>query len=340
VSGSVYLVRGDDPALLSRAVQELVSQMVGDGDRTLLVEELVEADYRTDDGYSLAPLVDAAQTPPFLTDFRIVVGRELARFAKAADLGPLLGYLGAPLESTRLVLAWEKGPELQRLGAIPKPLQAAVAEVGEVVDVRVPRGRGAQAWLEEQVATSGLSLTRDAIRKLGDHLGDERGRVPALLDTLVSAFGTADSGSGATLSADDVLPYLGEAGDVAPWELTDAIAGGNVSLALKNLDRMQVGGDRHPLQILATLHGHYGRVLRLAGSGLADEKAAAAALGMKGSTFPAKKALQQARKLGGAKIARAVLLLSAADLDVRGASATAEHTTMEVLVARLAMLHR
>ncbi len=47
------------------------------------------------------------------------------------------------------------------------------------------------------------------------------------------------------------------------------------------------GGERHPLQILATLSGHYSRVLRLSGSDVTDEKSAAALLGLRGSTFPA-----------------------------------------------------
>ena len=41
-------------------------------------------------------------------------------------------------------------------------------------------------------------------------------------------------------------------------------------------------------------------------------------LGMKGSTFPARKALQQSRRLGTERVRRAVELLAAADLDLRG----------------------
>ena len=79
--GSTHLVKGDDPTLISRAIGDLVDALVGDADRSLVVEELNELSYRTDDGdYSIAPLVDAAQTPPFLTDFRVVVGREIGRW--------------------------------------------------------------------------------------------------------------------------------------------------------------------------------------------------------------------------------------------------------------------
>ena len=335
--GSTHLVKGDDPTLISRAIGDLVDALVGDADRSLVVEELNELSYRTDDGeYSIAPLVDAAQTPPFLTDFRVVVGREIGRFSKADDVQALVSYLDDPLPTTHLVLAWEKGPELQRLNAVPKSLTAALDSVqAEIVDVKVPKGKAAQGWLEEQAAMAGVALDRDALRFIGDHLGEDRSRLPALLDTLVSTFG-----EGTKLRRDDVAPYLGEAGDVAPWELTDAIADGNVADAIGRLHRMQTAGGRHSLQVLASLHGHYGRLLRLEGSGLRDEKAAAQALGMKGSTFPAKKALQQSRALGPAKVRRAMELLADADLDVRGATSVPDETTMEVLVARLATLHR
>ena len=68
--------------------------------------------------------------------------------------------------------------------------------------------------------------------------------------------------------------------------------------------------------------------------------AAAAILGMKGSTFPARKALSQARRLGGPRIRRAIVLLADADLDLRGVKAWPEELVMEVLVARLCQLAR
>ena len=61
---------------------------------------------------------------------------------------------------------------------------------------------------------------------------------------------------------------------------------------------------------------------------------------MKGSTFPARKALRQSRKLGSKRIARSVELLAQADLDLRGATAVAPEAVLEVLVARLTQLNR
>ena len=98
------------------------------------------------------------------------------------------------------------------------------------------------------------------------------------------------------------------------------------------------GGARHPLQVMASLHGHYERMLRLDGAPVSGEKEAAALLGMKGSTFPAKKALAQTRRLGSDGVARAISLLSSADLDLRGNSGLEGRAVVEVLVARLARL--
>ena len=79
---------------------------------------------------------------------------------------------------------------------------------------------------------------------------------------------------------------------------------------------------------------------RLDGADVTSEQEAAAVLGMKGSTFPARKALSQARRLGPKGISRSVQLLAEADLDLRGARAWPEQLVIEVLVARLASVAR
>ena len=91
---------------------------------------------------------------------------------------------------------------------------------------------------------------------------------------------------------------------------------------------------------MATLHGHYGRILALDGAAVTGEKDAAQLLGMKGSTFPARKALTQARRLGHDRVVESVELLAGADLDLRGGKAWPDALVLEVLVARLARLAR
>jgi DNA polymerase III subunit delta len=334
----VQLLSGDDPSLLSDAVHEAVHDALGTADRDLVLAQLTEDDFRVDDGYEIAPLVDAAQTPPFLTDHRVVVGRHLGRFTKADDIAPLLAYLADPLPSTRLVLVWERGqnPRQDRHGAIPKKLAEAVKAIGGTVrETAIPGGKAADAWLDERLSQAAVKLDRGARDLVRERFGEDRSRVVGLLTTLESTFGP-----GTAVRADDVEPFLGGAGSVPPWELTDAIDRGDIPASLDKLGRMLGAGERHPLALLATLHTHYSRMLRLDGEGSLDEKAAAQLLGLKGSTFPAKKALTQAKRLGSTRLRTAVTLLADADLALRGAMAWPPELVMEVLVARLANLSR
>lgn len=334
---TVTLLKGNDETLLSKAVSSKVAELVGGGDASLMVEEVTEDQYRMEDeSFALTRLVDSAQTPPFLTDHRVVVGRNMGRFTKAADVESLVTYLESPLPSTNLVLVWEKGvsPKQDRLGAIPKSLAAAIEGAGgKVVDVGIPGGKGAKNWLDAQLKSASVRLDGSAKAAIIDRLGEERSRVVALLSTLEAVFGSDE-----VLSAQQVEPFLGESGDVPPWELTDAIDSGRIDEALEKLHRMLGSGGRHPLQIMATLQTHYLRMLRLDGAPVAGEKQAAGLLEMKGSTFPAKKALTQTKKLGSANIKKAVELLAEADRNLRGEIAWPPDLVVEVLVARLANL--
>lgn len=328
---TLQLIRGDDPILVGDEVRRAVTALVGDGDRGLLVDE-----YAGDD-FELAAAVDAAQTLPFLTDRRIVVIRNLARFPKLDDLTALLTYLADPAPTSSLVLVWEPGlADKSRTGTVPKKLVDALTAVGgAVTNTTLARPADRKNWVESQLADAGVRLDRDAKALVSDRLADDVERLAGLLATLEGAFGP-----GTQLGADDVAPYLGEAGSVPPWELTDAIDQGKIPLALDKLHRTLGAGDKHALQVMASLHGHYGRMVRLDGAAVNGEKGAAELLGMKGSSFPARKALDQGRKLGTDRLRQAVHLLARADLDLRGAKAWPPELVMEVLVARLARLSR
>jgi DNA polymerase III subunit delta len=329
----IYLVRGDDPVLIADAVNDLIDGAVGDADRTLALTELDASAFEDDRGdMSIGPLVDAAQTPPMLTDRRVVVGRHGAVFSTGDAVAPLVRYLEDPLATTMLVLVWEKGPRAgARVAPVPRRLADAIkAAGGQSIDTKPGTGRQRASWLDEQLGAAPVHLDAAARARLVGHIGEEVSRLPILLATFETAFGT-----GARLGEGDIEPFLGEAGDVAPWDLTDAIDRGDAPAALSVLTRMLNSG-RHPLQITASLHGHVQRMLRLDGSGAGTESQAAEILGLKGSTFPARKALDQARRLGSERIQEFVLLLADADLDLRGAKAWPPELVVEVLVARLA----
>lgn len=315
----VYLVRGDNTVLVGDAVRATVAELVGGDDPAFAVEEL------SGDDYAMSAVVDAAQTPPFFGRRRVVVARDVGRFS-SHDVAPLVAYLDDPMPTSSVVL-------VAGGGTVPRPLVDAVRKAGHVVDAGVPAGKGRATWLAARLKGAPVRLDARAAQLLGDHLGEDVDRLSSILEMLVAAHGP-----GARIGPDDLSPFLGQAGGVAPWELTDAIDRGDTLAAIEALRRLTGPGGRHPLVVMATLHTHFSRMLRLDGTDVADETAAAAALGMTGSTFPAKKALLQVRRLGSAKVARAIHLLAGADLALKGAIDWPADVVLEVLVARLCYL--
>jgi len=321
VSGAplpVYLVRGDDEVFVGDSVHALVRELLGDDDPGLAAEEL------SGDDYQVAAVVEAAQTPPFLTERRVVVARDVGRFS-TEELRTLVEYLGDPLPSTSVVL-------VAGGGRLATTLVNAVKKAGHVIDAGVSsRPRERHQWFAEQLKGAPVALDSAARQLVVDHLGEDVNRLGALLRVLEAAHGT-----GAHLGPDEVVPFLVAAGGVPPWDLTHAIDRGDVGLALSQLQRVLGNGARHPLEVMAILQGHYTRILRLAGSGIVDEAEAAAVVG--GSAFPARKALAQASRLGADGVARALELLARADLDLKGARDLPGELVLEILVARLARL--
>jgi DNA polymerase III subunit delta len=317
---AIHLFTGDDETLLANAMNDLVHQLVGDGDRSLMVDDFDGEDYE------LRLVVDAAQTAPFLTEKRIVIARGLGRF-NADEASGLVRYLADPLPSTELILS-------SGGGRLAKSLTDAIkAGGGHVASTGAPtQKKDRSVWIEEQIATAGLRFDGGAMALVNDWLGEEAGRLQSTLETLVSTYGT-----GGRLSSGDIAPFLGDRGGVPPWDLTDAMDRGDAAQSLQLLKRMMGSGDRHPLQVMAVLHGHYSRLMKLDGSDARSEGDAQTVLGVK-SGFQARKALDQYRKLGANGVGRAMQLLAQADLDLRGEKDWPPELVMEILVARLARL--
>jgi DNA polymerase-3 subunit delta len=316
-----FLIKGDDPSLVADAVREVVAHAVGDDDAALAVEDL-----GTEGENGPGAAVEACRTPSFLASRRVVILREIGRF-RTDEVEPLLAYLGAPDDGAVLVL-------VAGGGQTPTKLTNAVKKVGHVVDASAPSTAKARTtWLVDKLKDAPVTLDAAAGKLIGDHLGEDVGRLTSLLDALATTYGP-----GSKVGVTDVEPFLGEAGGVAPWDLTDAIDRGETETALVLLHRMTGAGERHPLVILATLHRHFQSMLRLDGSGVNSESEAASLLGV--APYPAKKALTQARRLGSDRIGQAIVLLAQCDLDLRGASESPDDLILEVLIARLCRLAR
>ncbi len=316
-----YLLTGTEPGLLSEALSRLLETLTG-SDFVPIEEHGPE---RPDDDIDLAPVLDALATPPFLADRRIVVLRDAERL-DAAQGARLAAHVNEPVASTVLVVvAGGRG--------LPPALAKAIKAHGQVIDSSPGQGRARGDWVAGRIRAGRVRLDAGATRMLSEHLGEDVGRLPAILDMLESAYG-----EGGRVGPTELEPFLGDSGNVPPWDLTDAIDTGDGAAAILVLHRMMQAGNRHPLQIIPGLHRHFGAMLRLDGAEVRSADEAASLLKM--SPFPARKALEQGRRLGHDRIARAIEVIATADADLRGRLGWPPELVMEVMVARLAQLGR
>jgi DNA polymerase-3 subunit delta len=318
-----YLVAGDDASLVGQAARSLIEELTGERDASLVVEEHGAPSV---DDLDIGVVLDACTTPPFLVDRRVVVVREAGRLV-AKDAARLLAMFERPVDGVVLVLVGGGG-------TVPAALVKAIAGLGGVVDTAVGTGRARSTWVAERVGESPVRLDGAARSALEAHLGDDLGRLAGIVDTLASAYGP-----GAAIGIAELEPFLGEAGAVPPWDLTDAIDAGATSRALVALHRLLGPGGRAAPELVAVLHRHFSNMLRLDGAGARSGEDAAELLGVR-SPFVARKALAPGQRLGGERLGQAVALVAEADVDVKGRTALAPELVLEVLVARLTRLAR
>ena len=210
----VHLVTGGDESILRAAVTDLVHELVGDGDRSLMVDEF------DGDDYELRSVVDAAQTPPFLTD------RARRRRPRRSGASPPTSWRRCSATSatrcatTELVLVGGGG-------RLAKALTDAVKQAGGTATLDRSAAAGARPpGLDRRAGDGGRRAAVGAGRG-GDRRAPRRGRRSA--STACWPRWPRRSAPARSLKPEDVEPFLGEGGGVPPWELTDAIDGGDTA---------------------------------------------------------------------------------------------------------------
>ncbi|MHB1089076.1 MAG: DNA polymerase III subunit delta [Acidimicrobiales bacterium] len=328
---SSIVVVGTDATMVSDALRSAIEGALGGRDPSLALQDYTVKDVANSSGESVvSKILEALNTPAFLLDRRVVVVRD-AQLMVADEVAALLSWMANPAPETVLVL-----------GVVGAKSNKLVKAGASVIEVNVgSRSQDRVAFVRSKLAERRVTVDASTAQKIAEKVGDDIARVDSLARTLQAIYGTAP------LTFTHVEPYLGDAGDVPEWDLTDAIDAGDATQAIKVARRMLDSKGRAALQIVNMLQRHYLRMVRLEGSGVRGEDEAATLLGI--NRYPAGKALRGAQRLGASRLAASVHMITNADVDLKGGVSyggknldtdmdVTELTVIEVLVARLAKL--
>ncbi len=327
---SSVCVVGSEATMVYDALHRQV-ELALDGLNPSALQVYTAKDVTTGSEPILASVLEALNTPGLLAERRVVVVRD-AQLLLADEVAALAQWMQSGATDADLLLAV--------VGAKSHKLVKAAATV---VDVNVGSRLDDRAeFVASTLASYGVGLARDDARRVAEVVGDDVARVDALARTLRSIYGER------SVRYVDLEPYLGDAGDLPEWDLTDAIDAGDATKALEVARRMLDSRSRVGLQIVNLLQRYYLRLARLEGSGARTPEDAASLLGIK--AYPAGKALRSATRLGGARLGAALSLIARADEDLKGGvdygrdpesdADVTDATVIEVLVARLARMGR
>jgi DNA polymerase III delta subunit len=325
-------VVGTDATMVYDAVHNVVASALGSLDPSLALQDFTAKDVTTSGTESIASqIIEALNTPPFLVDRRVVVVRD-AQSLVADEVVPITSWMESPAPGIILVLA-VVGTKTNKL----------VKAAQEVIETNVgTRASDRLAFVEKKMTEYNITLSRDVVQQVTDVVGDDVARIDSVARSLASIYGSAP------LTFKHIEPYLGDAGDVAPWDLTGAIDKGDATAAIIAARRMLDSKSRAGLQVVNILQRHFMQFMKLDGANVKSQDEAAEILGMtnpKSAGF----ALQAANRLGTDRIAMAIHWITEADLALKGAVSyggkdlntdmdVTELTVVEVLVARLAKM--
>jgi DNA polymerase-3 subunit delta len=314
-----YVLHGEDEFSRSEVLAEMRARMgapaMADLNTTVL------------DGSkaTLAELMHACDTVPFLADRRLVIveglltrlgeggkgkadkGKEHPAWKKA-DLEKLTAYLERLPETARLVFV-----EGESISPSHPVLKMALADKkrGYAREFRLPSSGKLRRWIADRVERKGGKIEAPAAEELAAFVGSDLRLLDQELDKLISY---VDRGRPITKADVHLLVSYVQQANV--FEMVDALGRRDGEQAIKLLHRLLEGGN-HPLSLLGMIVRQFRIMIQvrdLAERGVPSKKIGAQ-LGL--HPFVAKKGLQQSRNFSMEQLETIYHKLLETDLDIK-----------------------
>lgn len=325
MANTFYLFHGDDDIAIDEAVNALRAQMGDNGDLNTS-----EFDGQT---ASVAQIIGAVTSVPFLADKRLVIVRDLAAWITRKGAGAT-----GKQAVEQLAEAVHTLPDYARLVLVERQaltdknavvLLASQAEGGYVRAYSVPKDT--TGWIVQRARdTYGVEIDNRAAVALAAVTGTDLRRADNELVKLASFVE-----EGHSITEEDVAaltPYVPEANI---FKMVDALVEGRGELALALLHRLMAEKDQDPLRLFGMIARQF-RLLILAREHLDAGGTPGSVAGAIGERpFVAQNAARQARAFDMAQLERIYRDLLDKDLAIKTGAIKAE-LALDLFVASLA----
>jgi DNA polymerase III subunit delta len=233
----LYLLYGDEPYLVERAVKKLLERAVDPGFRDFNLNIFYGNECKGDEVFS------AAQTLPMFADRRVVLVKKGGDLSAAA-MEILLSYLQDPCPQTCLVLQAEKVDGRKKFFAEFK-------KRGEAVEFKRPYENQLGPYVRDEVRASGKKIDAAAADLLAYLVGNNLQELVSQIEKLCVYCGKKE-----TIGIDDVKAIVSDTKVESVFEFTDALGSKDLAKALRMLTTLIQDGEA-PLRMLGAVARHY-----------------------------------------------------------------------------------
>lgn len=209
------------------------------------------------------------------------------------------------------------------MGALKKPLAAALKDVGNVTVVKKLRESDIPGWITHAARERKMMLSPDAVGALVQSFGTDVASIGNALDQLAVLE--------RRIEASDVTERFRNRPDEPMWHYADAVAAGDVAEALRRLADFLTHG--HQLQLLGFLVSDLRR--RAVAAAAPDLATLHEWMGTRQGHYPTEKAWRARGNASESELHRALEALARADLHLKTAPEATHRITMERLTVAL-----
>jgi DNA polymerase-3 subunit delta len=294
----VYLIYGDEQLLLDEAVMRLKNSVAQEADLSFNYGQFFG------DKDSVAAVIQAAETLPFMSHKRLVLVKDADKFA-SSDITVLTKYLGDPSPFTCLVLV---------AGDVKKtsPLYKAVEKKGQVFEYKLSSKNEYPNWVKKRFRSNGKFITDKAARFLIESVGYNLYRLNSEIEK-ISLFYTDEAG----INEENISNLVCEFSEKNIFDMVDAIGKRDKNNAFLLLKCLMEKGNNPPQLIFFMIVRQFRLLLKtksLLDRGLTDQ---AISKELKIPFFVAKKYREQCRNFSLEKLRIIYKLLAEVDLALK-----------------------
>ncbi|MDE2322161.1 MAG: DNA polymerase III subunit delta [candidate division NC10 bacterium] len=230
---SVYCLYGEEEYRREQALNQLLDALLPEGTRDLNLDQIRSGES------GAQSILGSARTLPFLASRRVVLVRGVEELSREQQ-EELLAYLDNPCPTSCLVLVGRRLDLRTRLAA-------AIQKKGVLLRFDRLEADSLKESLLAAAQEQGRRLQPEAISLLMALVGDDFRQLIYNVEKLALFVGEREE-----ISTKDVEALVGETRVRSIFQLTDAVSGGNLDVALRCLTSLLRSGEE-PLAIIGML---------------------------------------------------------------------------------------